>query len=172
MRYVFVLALLLCFQTATANELPRSVLNISTAPLEKVGAGTYRKLGFTVYKATLWAPEHAWTPKKPYALQLKYKMSLSQSTMMETIMDNIREQNVADEAKLEIWQRQLGKVLNGVKANDEIVCLYNPGQPSQFFLNSKKIADIKDQKLSKAFFNIWLGDGADEDLQAQLLARK
>ena len=171
MRYVLLLALLLCFQTATANELPHTVINISTSPLEKVGAGTYRKLGFTVYSATLWAPERNWTPKKPYALQLKYKISLSKSTMMETIMDNIREQNVADDAKLEKWETKLGKVLNGVKANDEIVCLYNPGQPSQFYLNSKKIADISDQKLSRAFFNIWLGENADKDLQAKLLAR-
>ncbi len=71
----------------------------------KVGSGTYRKFGFSVYRATLWAPDGKWDPAKPYALELHYTRSVSKDTLVDTVADDIRDQNVADEATLVNWEK-------------------------------------------------------------------
>ncbi len=52
-----------------------------------------------------------------------------------------------------------------------IIGLAMPGKHSLLFFNGKQTASIDDAAFSKAFFNIWLGDGADEDLRANLMGK-
>lgn len=155
---------------AVANLLPAAVTSNSSSSLEPVGSGVYHKLGFTIYNATLWAPDGTWDENKPYALQLKYKRNLSKETLVDSVMDSIREQNVADESKLQEWQQTLTQVLPDVSKNDEIVGV-SKGNYSQLYYNGKRIAGIKDPVLSNAFFNIWLGETADPKLRSELLSQ-
>ena len=50
-----------------------------------------------------------------------------------------------------------------------MVGLAVPGKESVLFLNNAEIGKLHDETLSRAFFNIWLGENADEDLKADLL---
>src|SRR5690606_9824693 len=114
----------------------------------------------------LWAPEGKWDEKRPYVLQLTYEISLSKSTLVGTVVDNVREQDSADSATIKRWEAQLNEKLPAVKSDDEIIGLSVPGKDAMLFLNGKEIARINEKPLSDAFFAIWLGPGADTKLQA------
>ncbi|MDE1900882.1 MAG: chalcone isomerase family protein, partial [Alphaproteobacteria bacterium] len=47
----------------------------------------------------------------------------------------------------------------------------SPGAETLLYFNGKQIGEIKDPALTSAFFNIWLGAGADEDLKNELLGQ-
>lgn len=171
------IGLALCFFTSPTlaeNEmndtLPAAIIKYSPAPLMPVGSGTYRKLGFSVYKATLWAPNSLYNPNKPYALELHYTRSVSKDTLVDTVMDDIREQNVTDDETLSKWQTILTNALKPVEDGDTMIGLAVPGKNSRLFFNGVETASLNDPAFSKAFFNIWLGDHADENLKNKLLA--
>jgi hypothetical protein len=121
---------------------------------------------------TLWAPEGNWNKAKPYALQLFYTHNLSKDTVVDNVLDNIRDENVADDKKLNEWKTVLNNTLPALQDGDTLVGISLPGQKSQLFYNGTKIASIDDPALSKAFFDIWLGDTADSDLREKLLNNK
>ena len=151
------------------KALPESVSAQISTSLAKVGQGTYRKLGFRIYDATLWASQNTWDAAKPYALQLSYTRSLSKETLVDTVMDNIQEQRVADEVTLARWKDVLNFSLRDVKEGDVLVGLAVPGKKTLLFYNGANIASVEDQAFSDAFFGVWLGKYADEDLRSKLL---
>jgi hypothetical protein len=153
------------------EALPESVSVQLRLPLSEVGSGTYHKFGFSVYRATLWAPDGVWDATKPYALQLHYMRDVSKQTLVDTVSDDIREQEVADEVTLARWEEILNAELPAVSDGDTIIAVAMPGKKSLVFYNSKKIFNIDDPAFSKAFFNIWLGERADDSLRAKLLGR-
>ena len=171
---IFICAFLLSFLYAPAasfadEALPDMVQTLTHAPLQKVGSGPYRKWGFTIYRATLWAPNGKWDAEKLYALELHYARSLSQETLADSIIDNIRDENVADEATLASWSTILKKTMPAVEDGDVMIGTFNPGVEAVLYFNGNQIAKIKDQALIHAFFNIWLGESADERLKKELL---
>jgi len=177
-RKTIILAALLCFALPSAlhaddakDVLPPALQAHVGAPLSKVGSGTYHRFGFRVYVASLWAKDGKWNPDKPYALLLRYTRSVSKDTIVDTVTDDIRDQNIADDATLTRWQGVLNQDLPAVEDGDTLVGLCQPGKHSLLFYNGKQIASIDDAALSKAFFNIWLGQTADEDMRASLLGQ-
>lgn len=153
---------------AEDKDLPESVSAQFDTSLSRVGQGTYRKLGFRIYDASLWALQSTWEPEEPYALQLCYARELSKETLVDTVIDNIAEQDVADDATLARWKEELNASLRDVKEGDVLTGVAVPGKKSSLFYNGVNIASI-DKAFSDAFFGIWLGDHADEDLRAKLL---
>jgi hypothetical protein len=152
------------------DTLPASITSQVHTPLMPVGSGTYRKMGLSIYRATLWAPSGIYNANKPYALELRYNRSLSKDTMVDTVMDDIRDQQVADNTTLTKWEETLNKALPAVEDGDVIIGLAVPGKKSMLFFNGLETTSIEDPVFSTAFFNIWLGDGADESLRNKLLA--
>ncbi len=140
-------------------------------PLQKVGAGAYRKFGFTIYRATLWAPHGVWDATKPYALQLHYMRSLSQETLANSIIENIQDEKIADDETLARWSVDIKSTMPAVEEGDTMVGVVNPGAETLLYLNGNQIAKIKDEALTQAFFNIWLGESADESLKKSLLGQ-
>ncbi|MEJ0062252.1 MAG: chalcone isomerase family protein [Alphaproteobacteria bacterium] len=153
------------------DNLPAAINAQAGVPLAKVGSGTYRKFGFSVYRASLWAPGGSWDAAKPYALRLSYARSLSRDTLVDGVMDGIREQKTASEAMLVRWTQSMNQTLPAVSDGDEIIGLALPGKDSLLFYNGKQIMRIEDSDLSAAFFRVWLGEQADESLRDKLLGR-
>jgi hypothetical protein len=175
-KYIFLTVVSMFWLHAPAtsyasDNLPGIVQAQLHAPLNEVGSGTYRKLGFTIYHITLWAPDGKWDATKPYALQLRYTRSLSKETLANSTIDNIRDENVADDATLARWTAGIKKTMPAVEDGDVMIGVVSPGEPTILYLNGAEIAKTKDEALAHAFFNIWLGDGADEDLKNALLGR-
>jgi len=154
------------------DGLPASVQARAGTPLQRVGEGTYRKFGFSIYHAVLWAPDGRWNPDRPYALMLHYLRSLSKDTLADSIVDDIRDQNATDEETMTRWTAGIKKMMPEVEDGDVMTGLIVPNKESLLFLNGIQIAKIEDNALSKAFFNIWLGKDADEDLKHELLGQK
>lgn len=169
---------LVCFLLPTTSQadddvsstLPLAVAQQAHSPMTKVGTGIYRKLGFNIYRATLWAPDGIFSAKKPYALELHYNRNLSKDTLVSTVMDDIRNQKVTDDTTLTQWEKTLDMALPAVEDGDIIIGLAVPGKKSTLYFNGKETTSIADPIFSSAFFNIWLGDHADENLRNKLLA--
>ncbi len=154
---------------ATTEGLPASATSWLAEPLVRVGSGTFTKLGFRIYNATLWAPSGIWNPHRPYALQLRYTRSLSKETLVDATMAAIRDQQHQDEATLARWEQKLQTLLPAIHEGDEMVGLAIPGKQSVLFFNGKPIAELKDGEFSTAFFGIWLGKEANAELREALL---
>jgi hypothetical protein len=60
--------------------------------------------------------------------------------------------------------------LPSVEDGDVLIGLSNPGKTATLFFNGKEITQITDPQFSQAFFSIWLGDTANENLRNKLLA--
>lgn len=148
--------------------LPPAAAKLSRQALEEVGSGTYRKLGFSIYRATLFAPDGELDQSKPFALRLHYTRSLSKSTVVDALLDSIEEQNVASKEELASWRDNFSQFLGDVEDGDEVVAVNLPGKSTQFFKNGQPLTAIGDRKLCKAFFDIWLGETADESLREAL----
>ena len=88
------------------------------------------------------------------------------------VVDDIRDQDVADEDTFARWEQKIRTILPAVEDGDTIVGLSVPGKGASLFLNGTRIAKISDEALSRAFFNIWLGDDADRDLRRKLFRQK
>lgn len=163
---------------ATANaaknkhSLPEAVIEaVGTtggAPLARVGTTTYRKLMFTIYHATLWAPNGVYNPKKPYALQIEYTRDISQETLVEAVASDVKAHEQPDEATMAAWKANLYEVLPSVNEGQELIGVFIPGQRASLYFNGKRHSTMKDRTLSNAFFGIWLGEKADADVRAQL----
>jgi len=149
---------------------PAVVKSIINEPLQKVGSGAYTKFGFTIYHATLWAPNGKWDAEKPYALEICYARSLSQATMADSTIDSIRDENTADEATLARWSEDIKRTMPAVKNGDVMIGATSPDSQTVLYFNDHEISKTKDPAFTRAFFNIWLGEKADEDLKKELLA--
>lgn len=136
----------------------------------EVGTGNYRKMGFNIYSVTLWAPQGTYDRDKPFALQLSYKRDLSKETVVDAVMNDVRAQQLADAETMNAWEAMLNEKMHEVKTGDQIIALNDPGKPTKLFYNNKPVFTIADKRLSDSFFNIWLGERANEELRAQLLA--
>ena len=158
--------------TAMAHEiddsLPQAVLDLKI-PFAKVGSGTYRKFGFSIYHATLWAPGGTLDETKPYALELHYLRGLSKETLADSVVDDIRDQKAADDATMTQWEERIRTRLPAVEDGDIMIGVMLPGKGARLYINGTQMAEGHDLVLARAFFNIWLGDNADEDLRASLL---
>ncbi len=166
---------LLATAPALANKappLPAGIQAQAVQPLKVLGGATYRKFGFRVYHVALWVPGARWDTAQPYALQLTYRRDLSKDTLVDGIMDGIREQEQADDATLQRWETAMNAALTDVNEGDTITGLAVPGKSALLFLNGKQIMTIEDKGLSDAFFAVWLGKTADEDMREKLLSQK
>jgi hypothetical protein len=141
----------------------------TSLPFKEVGSGTYRRFGFSVYQATLWAVGDGWNPHKPFLLELHYVRDVSKDVLVESIIDDIREQNAADDDEIGKWQHTLADILPDVQEGDTLSGLSVPGAKTKIFRNGREIATLDDELLSRAFFNMWFGDHADPDLRKELL---
>jgi hypothetical protein len=168
---LIILSLVMPMDARAEEKLPDAVKAQIHAPLKQVGSGTYRRFGFKVYVASLWAPDGVYDASKPYALQLRYTRSVSKDTMVDVVTGNIRDENVTDEATLASWKKVLDNSLTDVNDGDTLIGLARPGKDSELFFNGKKVVAINDQKFSQAFFNVWIGETADEDMRTGLMGK-
>jgi len=136
--------------------------------VQKVGTSRFRKFGFTIYHATLWAPNGVYDANKPYALAITYNRDLDKGTLLDAITDDIKLQNAADAPTQAAWRDQLDGIITEVKENDTLIGVFVPGEKSALIRNCQVLGAIDDMALTKAFFSIWLGPTADSTMRSNL----
>jgi hypothetical protein len=140
-----------------------------TVGLTRWGSGTFRRFGFLVYEATLWAGDDPQRP--PLALRLTYKRNISGRAIAEASVKEMRQLGVADEKQLRHWGEQMERIFPDVRPEDEILGLHLP-QGARFFHNGRPIGTVDEPAFAEAFFAIWLDPRTTApELRAALLRR-
>lgn len=139
------------------------------AGLKRWGCGQFRRFGFLVYEATLWAGDDPQRP--PLALRLDYKRHIEGRAIAEASVKEMR-RFVSDEALLKRWGEQMQRIFPDVKPGDHILGLQRT-DGARFYQDDRLLGAISMPGFSEAFFAIWLDARTSaSDLRAALLRRK
>lgn len=141
-----------------------------TAGLARWGSGSFRRFGFLVYEATLWAGGD--DPRRPpLALRLTYKRNIAGKAIAEASVKEMRQLGIGDDARLRRWGEQMERIFPDVRPEDHITGLHLP-QEARFFHNGRLIGTVDDAAFAEAFFAIWLDPRTSApELRAALLRR-
>lgn len=136
--------------------------------LRRWGSGDFRRFGFLVYHATLWAGDDPLQP--PLALRLDYKRSIAGSAIAEASVKEMRQLGAA-EADLKRWGAEMARVFPDVRDGDHLTGLYRP-DGAAFLFNGAARGEIADPEFARRFFAIWLDPRTSApELRAALLRR-
>lgn len=136
--------------------------------LRRWGSGEFRRFGFLVYEATLWAGDDPQRP--PLALRLDYRRRIPGRAIAEASVQEMR-RFVDDEARLGPWGERLRAIFPDVKAGEHLVGVHQ-GQEARFFQDGRLLGAIDAPGFAAAFFAIWLDERTSEpQLRAALLRR-
>jgi len=138
------------------------------AGLKPWGRGEFRRFGFLVYEASLWAGDDPLRP--PLALRLDYKRSIKGPVIAEASVKEMR-RFVGDEDTLKEWGVQMARIFPDVKDGDSILGVYRP-EGAAFYQGERLLGAINNPAFAQAFFSIWLDARTSApDLRAALLKR-
>lgn len=149
---------------------PRLASASSALPtgLKRWGSGEFRRFGFLVYEATLWAGDDPQRP--PLALRLDYKRQIEGKAIAEASVKEMR-RFVSDEAALRQWGEQMQGIFPDVQPGDHLLGVYQP-EGARFYQGERLIGAISTPGFAEAFFGIWLNPRSSApDLRAALLKR-
>ena len=142
-----------------------------TAGFRRWGSGEFRRFGFLVYEATLWAGGDD-PLRPPLALKLTYKRNVSGRDIADASVKEIRNLGIADDARLKGWGERMVGIFPDVRPGDHIVGVQMP-DAARFYFNDRSIGTIDDPDFARAFFAIWLdAKTSAPDLRAALLKRQ
>ena len=140
----------------------------AVAGLKRWGRGEFRRFGFPVYEATLWAGDDPQRP--PLALRLDYKRSIEGAVIADASVREMR-RFVGDEALLAQWRAQMRQIFPDVKPGDHILGVHGPDGAS-FYQDERLLGAIAAPEFAEAFFGIWLDERTSApELRAALLGR-
>ncbi len=122
------------------------------AGLRRWGSGQYRRFGFLIYEATLWAGSDPLQP--PMALRLDYRRSIAGADIAEASAAEMRRLGV-DTASLARWRPLMENLFPDVKPGDHILGLHGPAGAS-FVYNGRALGAIEEADFARSFFAIWL----------------
>ena len=151
-----------------ANGLPPWV-QASLAPLQRWGTGRFRRFGFLVYEATLWAG--ASEPlQPPLALGLTYKRNIDGTAIADASAEQMRRFE-ARESDLSRWQSQMRAVFPDVKDGDQIVGVQLPDR-ARFYFNGRPTGEVAGADFAQTFFAIWLDPRTSEPALREALLQR
>lgn len=122
----------------------------------QVGQGRFTWFGFVVYEAHLWsagAPE-GWA--NAFALELVYRRALTQDTLVQASLDEMRRLGSDDETQLAGWAREMRQAFVDVQPGQRITGVYLPGEGCRFYVDGRLRHAVSDARFARAFFSIWL----------------
>jgi hypothetical protein len=140
----------------------------ATNELRRWGRGEFRRFGFLIYEATLWAGDDPLQP--PLMLRLDYKRNISGTAIAEASVKEMR-RTVSDDMRLRDWGERMARIFPDVKPGDHIVG-HHRLEGAVFTQNERLLGRIDDPAFAKAFFGIWLDPRSSApELRAALLRR-
>jgi hypothetical protein len=151
-----------------AAQAPKALSALSPT-LQRWGSGEFRRFGFLVYEATLWAGDSD-PSQPPLALSLTYQRNIDGKAIADASVDQMRRLQASD-AQLAGWGAQMQALFPNVKAGDQILGLQLSDR-ARFFFNDQPIGEIADPVFARTFFAIWLDPRTSEPkLRSALLKR-
>ena len=136
--------------------------------LRRWGSGDFRRYGFLVYHATLWAGDDPQRP--PLALRLDYKRSIAGSAIVDASVTEMRQLG-ASEADLRRWAQEMTRLFPDVRDGDQLTGIHL-ADSAVFLFNGSPRGEIADPEFARRFFAIWLDPRTSAPtLRAALLRR-
>jgi hypothetical protein len=138
--------------------------------LRPLGEGRLRWLGLHVYDSSLWVPGDAWSAERPFALDIRYAMSIKGRDLTERSLAEMKRLGYTDPGTLRRWERAMDRVFPDIKPGDRLVGVSLPGREARFYSQDRFLGAVADPEFARAFFAIWLDPGTSEPkLRAQML---
>jgi hypothetical protein len=140
------------------------------------GEGDMRWFGLRVYTAQLWVGAAGLDPQRldarPFALQLRYAMSLSGSAIARRSMEEIERLGLGDARRRDRWLAAMIQLFPDVGRDDRLIGIHRPGRGATFHWGDRALGNVEEPEFSTAFFSIWLDERTvAPDLRRQLLQR-
>jgi hypothetical protein len=134
--------------------------------LRRWGSGAFRRFGFLVYEATLWAAADPQQP--PLALRLDYKRSIAGQDIAAASVKEMRKL-IADPQKLDAWGERMAQIFPDVRDGDHILGVWQ-ADGVRFLQGDRMLGSVPDAAFARAFFGIWLDERTSApELRAALL---
>ena len=127
---------------------------------QTVGQGEYTRLGWSIYRARLSAPDGLYKPEQPFALSLTYALDIAQSRIVQASLDEMARLGAPVRDRPE-WRADLERVLRDVSKGQTLTGVYRPGIGASFFFDHVATGQLDDE-LSRHFFDIWLDPRTSE----------
>jgi hypothetical protein len=138
--------------------------------LRVLGEGRLRWFGLHVYDSSLWVPGEAWSAERPFALDIRYAMSIKGRDLTERSLVEMKRLGYTDPGKLRRWESAMDRVFPDIKPGDRLVGVSLPGREARFYSQDRFLGTVADPEFARAFFAIWLDPGTSEPtLRAQML---
>lgn len=163
------LTLLLCLflniasaRADSAPPLPAHSTQEAQTELTPLGGVRFRKFGFHVYDANLWAAAGKWSWLTPFALDIRYARNIKGVALAQKSVEEMERVNAGDEPKRKKWGDIMERLFPDVKEGDRLVGFHFPGRGTHFYNQDKLLGVVNDPEFSEAFFSIWLGNNTSE----------
>jgi len=135
-----------------------------------VGKSRFRVLLWNVFDAELYAQAGKFDAEQPFALALSYLREISSGEIVAKSIEEMKNQADYSSEELTAWRKQLDKIIPDVNSSSTITGIRNSQGQSIFYLNGERIGEVADERFTRAFFNIWLGEKTSETkLRRELL---
>ena len=134
--------------------------------MKRWGSGEFRRFGFLIYSATLWANDDPLNP--PLALRLDYQRHIAGKAIASASVKEMR-RFVSDETRLQSWGEAMERLFPDVKPGDHIIGVHAENRAS-FYQDGRLLGSIDSAGFADAFFAIWLDPRTSApELRAALL---
>ena len=138
------------------------------AGLRRWGSGEFRRFGFLVYEATLWAGDDPLRP--PLALHLDYKRNIAGTAIAEASVKEMRRTASPTRRGSRDWGEQHGAHLSRCAARRPHRRPPSCPRARVFIASDRLLGRIDDPDFAQAFFAIWLDPRTSApELRAALL---
>jgi len=134
---------------------------------QQVGQGVFKRFGWSIYEATLYAPGGRFDPNKPYALSLTYERTIAGDRLVQASLDEMRKLGAPVDERPQ-WGPALSRVLPSVSKGVTLTGVYRPGEGATFYQQDQETGQI-DDALARMFFAIWLDPRTSEPSLRQSL---
>lgn len=166
----FLTILLSSFLVAAAWVGPTSSAPTFTPLLpgaQQVGQGIFKRFGWSIYEARLYAVGGRFDQNKPYALSLTYERTIAGDRLVQASLDEMRKLGAPVDEHPE-WAPALSRVLPSVSKGVTLTGVYRPGEGATFYQQDLETGRI-DDALARMFFSIWLDPRTSEPSLRQAL---
>jgi len=134
---------------------------------QQVGQGMFKRFGWSIYEASLYAPEGRFNPRQPYALALTYERTISGDRLVESSLEQMRKLGAPVDERPN-WVTELARVLPSVSKGVTLTGVYRPGEGAIFYQMNIETGRMDDD-LARWFFAIWLDPRTSEPSLRQAL---
>ena len=155
----------------TPHALPPDI--VSQVPgIHPLGHGKRQVWGMKVYHATLWVSGRSWSASEPHAVELEPARTIPASTLIDAALEEMHDLNLGDEARLQVWRREMQEYVPNIKQGDRFVIFCPVSGKTIIYLDNRQKGEVDDTTLCPAIMSIWLHPASShQELRRALLGQ-